>query len=67
MVNMTMSLYPNCKDASAWDPADVEKFQKCTTQISRSNFKIRENMIDPSSGTVLTLKCYLPMKWTTSL
>ena len=42
MVNMTMSLYPNYKDASAWDPANDDKYQKCTKQISVSNFKIQE-------------------------
>ena len=42
-VNITMSLFPNCKELSAWDPANGEKYQKCTNQIGRSNSKIQES------------------------
>ena len=43
-MNMTMDLYQNCKDTSAWDPVNLEKYQKCTNQISKSSSFIHESM-----------------------
>ena len=42
-MNMTMDLYQNCKDTSAWDPVNVEKYQKCTKQISGSSSIIQKS------------------------
>ena len=40
----TMALYKSCNDKSAWDFEKVEKYQKCTDQISKSNHRIQENI-----------------------
>ena len=40
----TMALYKSCNDKSAWDIEKVEKYQKCTDQISKSNHRIQENI-----------------------
>ena len=51
-MNMTMDLYANCKDLSAWDPVNVEKYQKCTNQISGSSSVIQESMSNIEIFTV---------------
>ena len=43
-LNMTMALYPLCRQISAWDPANIIQYHDCTTQISNSRSVIQENM-----------------------
>ena len=43
-LNMTMAIYPLCRQISAWDPANIIQYHDCTTQISNSSSVIRENM-----------------------
>ena len=42
--NMTMALYPTCKNEDAWDPVNVEMYNKCTDEISRSSSVIQESI-----------------------
>ena len=52
-MNMTKDLYQNCKDVSAWDPVNVEKYQKCTNEISGSSYVIQESMRNIQIGWLL--------------
>ena len=43
-VNIIMSLYENCNNSKAWNSANVERYQRCTNQISKSNPVIERSM-----------------------
>ena len=43
VVNMTKALYHNCNFKRAWDPRNIDEYEKCTKEISASNAKIQEN------------------------
>ena len=51
-VNIIMSLYENCNDSKAWNSANVERYQRCTNQISKSNSVIERSMSHIESFSV---------------
>ena len=51
-VNIIMSLYENCNNSKAWNLANVERYQRCTNQISKSNFVIKRSMSHIESFSV---------------
>ena len=42
--DMTMVLYPSCKDEDAWDPINVAMYKNCSDQISISSSVIQEHI-----------------------